>query len=148
MISSIARKTVEQLVKFDDLMPDRLEYEFLKAGNIPLSPLGLLKLRPDLANSEDSARKMLKRSAISALDRLKVLPGLQLKGLIIVEFKAKNHNRTRTHQHLFLMDEEAKVLTEDDNSLKIAVSKVPLDDWTALLEKGWGTIEETHFFYA
>ncbi len=46
------------------------------------------------------------------------------------------------------MDEEAKVLTEDDNSLKIAVSKVPLDDWTALLEKGWGTIEETHFFYA
>ena len=139
---------VDQLVKFDDLMPDRLEYEFLKAGNIPLSPLGLLKLRPDLANSEDSARKMLKRSAISALDRLKVLPGLQRKGLIIVEFKAKNNNRTRTHQHLFLMDEEAKVLTEDDNSLKIAVSKVPLDDWTALLEKGWGTIEKTHFFYA
>jgi hypothetical protein len=32
--------------------------------------------------------------------------------------------------------------------LKIAVSKVPLDDWTALLEKGWGTIEKTHFFYA
>ena len=139
---------VDQLVKFDDLMPDRLEYEFLKAGNIPLSPLGLLKLRADLANSEDSARKMLKRSAISALDRLKVLPDLQRKGLIIVEFKAKNNNRTRTHQHLFLMDEEAKVLTEDDNSLKSAVSKVPLDDWTALLEKGWGTIEETHFFYA
>jgi len=32
--------------------------------------------------------------------------------------------------------------------LKIAVSKVPLDDWAALLEKGWGTIEKTHFFYA
>jgi len=46
------------------------------------------------------------------------------------------------------MDEEAKVLTEYDNSLKIAVSKVPLDDWTALLEDSWGTIEETHFFYA
>ena len=46
------------------------------------------------------------------------------------------------------MDEEAKVLTEDDNSLKIAVSKVPIDDWIALLEKGWGKIEETHFFYA
>jgi len=28
------------------------------------------------------------------------------------------------------------------------VSNVPLDDWTALLEKGWGKIEETHFFYA
>ena len=33
---------IDQLVKFDDLMPDRLEYEFLKAGNIPLTPLGLL----------------------------------------------------------------------------------------------------------
>ena len=46
------------------------------------------------------------------------------------------------------MDEEAKVLTEDGNSLKIAVSKVPLDDWTAFLEKSWGAIEGTHFFYA
>jgi hypothetical protein len=139
---------VDQLVKFDDLMPDRLEYEFLKAGNIPLSPLGLLKLRPDLASSEDAARMMLKRSAISQLERLKVLPSLQRKGLIIVEFKAKNKGRSRTHKHLFMMDEEAKTVAEGDNSLKMAVSKVPIDDWTALLEKGWGAIEETHFFYA
>ena len=108
MLNSIARKTVDQLVKFDDLMPDRLEYEFLKAENIPLSPLGLLKLRPDLASSEDAARMMLKRSAISALDRLKVLPDLQRKGLIIVEFKAKNNSRTRTHQHLFLWTKRLK----------------------------------------
>ena len=139
---------IDQLVKFKDLMPDRLEYEFLKAGNVPLTPLGVLKIRPDLAVTEDAARMMLKRSAISQLERLKVLPSLQRKGLIIVEFKAGNKGRTRTHKHLFMMDEEAKSVTEGDNSLKMAVSKVPIDDWTALLEKGWGAIEETHFFYA
>ncbi|MDC3357737.1 hypothetical protein OAX30_05420, partial [Pseudomonadales bacterium] len=67
---------------------------------------------------------------------------------IIVEFKAENKGRIRTHKHLFMMNEEAKTVLEGDNSLKIAVSKVPIDDWTALLEKSWGAIEETHFFYA
>ena len=139
---------IDHLVKFEDLMPDRLEYEFLKAGNVPLTPLGVLKIRPDLAVTEDAARMMLKRSAISQLERLKVLPSLQRKGLIIIEFRATNKGRTRTHQHLFMMDEEAKTVAKGDNSLKIAVSKVPIDDWIALLEKGWGKIEETHFFYA
>jgi len=139
---------IDHLVKFEDLMPDRLEYEFLKVGNIPLTPLGLLKLRPDLAGSEDAARMMLKRSAVTEIERLKAIPSLQRNGLLVVEFKAKNNGRTRTHQHLFMMDEEAKTVLEGDNSFTSAVSKVPLDDWTALLENGWGAIEETHFFYA
>ena len=32
--------------------------------------------------------------------------------------------------------------------LKLAVSKVPIADWTALLEDSWGVIKETRFFYA
>jgi len=137
---------VDQLVKFEDLMPDRLEYEFLKAGNIPLTPLGLLKLRPDLAGSEDTVRKMLKRSVISDVDRLKVLPSLQRNGLIVVQFDATNNGRRRTHQHLFMIEEE--LLTDENGaSIPATVSNVPLDDWTALLEKGWGSIEGTHFFY-
>jgi hypothetical protein len=47
-----------------------------------------------------------------------------------------------------MMDEEAKTVAKGDNSLKMAVSNVPLDDWTAFLEKSWGAIEGTHFFYA
>jgi len=47
-----------------------------------------------------------------------------------------------------MIDGEAKSITEDVTGLKMAVSKVPLANWTALLEKGWGAIEETHFFYA
>jgi len=137
---------VDQLVRFEDLMPDRLEFEFLKAGNIPLTPLGLLKLRPDLAGSEDTVRKMLKRSVISDVDRLKVLPSLQRNGLIVVQFDATNNGRRRTHQHLFMIEEE--LLTDENGaSIPATVSNVPLDDWTALLEKGWGSIEGTHFFY-
>jgi len=138
---------IDQLVKFSDLMPDRLEYEFLKVGNIPLTPLGLLKLRPDLTGSEDAARMMLERSAMSDVGRLKALPSLQRNGLIVVEFNAKNNGRRRTHRHLFMMDE--KLLADEKGAfIPATVSNVPLDDWTALLEKSWGAIEGTHFFYA
>jgi len=138
---------IDQLVKFSDLMPDRLEYEFLKVGNIPLTSLGLLKLRPDLTGSEDAARKMLERSAMSDVGRLKALPSLQRNGLIVVEFNAKNNGRRRTHRHLFMMDE--KLLADEKGAfIPATVSNVPLDDWTALLEKSWGAIEGTHFFYA
>ena len=140
---------VDQLIKFDDLMPDRMEYEFLKAGNIPLTPLGLLKLRPDLATNEDAARMMLKRSDISDPERLKAIPSLQKHGLIIVEFKAKNNGRKRKHQHLFILKETVKAIEADGVPLQLAVSKVPIEDWIALLEtSGWGVIEDTHFFYA
>ena len=46
------------------------------------------------------------------------------------------------------MHKEAKSIAKRDNGLKMAVSKVPIADWTALLENGWGAIEGTHFFYA
>ena len=96
----------------------------------------------------NQAKMPLRDSIIRNTSKLKGIHSLQRKGLIIVEFRAGNKGRTRTHKHLFMMDEEAKSITEGDNSLKMAVSKVPIDDWTALREKGWGAIEETHFFYA
>jgi len=68
-------------------------------------------------------------------------------GLIVVEFNAKNNGRRRTHRHLFMMDE--KLLADEKGAfIPATVSNVPLDDWTALLEKSWGAIEGTHFFYA
>ena len=96
----------------------------------------------------NQAKMPLRDSIIRNTSKLKGIHSLQRKGLIIVEFRAGNKGRTRTHKHLFMMDEEAKSITEGDNSLKMAVSKVPIEDWTALLEKSWGPIEETHFGYA
>ena len=50
--------------------------------------------------------------------------------------------------NLFMIDEKAKAIAAGEVSLKMAVSKIPMDDWTALLESGWGNIESTHFFHA
>ena len=94
--------------------------------------MGLAKLRPDLATNRENAKKMLQRSKLSIaqdykehskdrlgeLKQLTVIPTLQRFGIIIFEFKAKNNGRTRTHQHLFMIDEEAKSITEGDNGLK------------------------------
>ena len=39
---------VDHLIEFNDLMPDRLEMELIKTGDLPLTPLGLEKMRSDL----------------------------------------------------------------------------------------------------
>ena len=46
---------VDHLIEFNDLMPDKLEMELIKQGDIPLTALGLEKMRPDLWLSETSA---------------------------------------------------------------------------------------------
>ena len=91
---------------------------------------------------------MLRNSVIRDEKRLKALPSLQRWGLIIVEFKAENKGRKRKHQHLFMLEETVKDLKADGLLLKAAISKVPIEDWTALLEDSWGAIKETQFFYA
>ncbi len=75
------------------------------------------------------------------------LPSRQRWGLIIVEFKAENKGRKRKHQHLFMLKDAVKDLEADGLLLKVAISKVPIEDWTALLEADWSAIEETQFFY-
>jgi hypothetical protein len=39
---------VDHLIEFNALMPDRLEMELIRTGDLPLTPLGLEKMRPDL----------------------------------------------------------------------------------------------------
>ena len=47
-----------------------------------------------------------------------------------------------------MMDEEAKPVTAGESSLNLTVFKAPIEDWTALLESGWGNTEEAPFRYA
>ena len=49
----------------------------------------------------------------------------------------------QSQQHLFMMD-EVWLTDEKGAFIRSTVSKDPLDDWTALLEKSWGPIEITH----
>jgi hypothetical protein len=39
---------VDHLIGFNKLMPDKLEMELIKRENIPLTTLGVEKMRPDL----------------------------------------------------------------------------------------------------
>ena len=95
---------VDHLIEFNDLMPDRLEMELIKKGDLPLTPLGLEKMRPDLGYAGASARKLfqLDRSKASEPKRLLTqLPDLLQTTTQIATFKAGDKRKT-LHQHLFL----------------------------------------------
>ena len=95
---------VDHLIEFNDLMPDRLEMELIKKGDLPLTPLGLEKMRPDLGYAGASARKLFQsdRSKASEPKRLLTqLPDLLQTATQIAIFKAGDKRKT-LHQHLFL----------------------------------------------
>lgn len=74
---------VDRLVPFTDLMPDRLELDLIRRGNVPLTPLGLLKMRPNLASNNEQAKKLLQRSCVADPSRLMALPELVRAGLFV-----------------------------------------------------------------
>ena len=53
---------VDHLIEFDDLMPDRLEMELIKKGDLPPTPLGLEKMRSDLEMSKEAIKSLFRRS--------------------------------------------------------------------------------------
>ena len=90
---------VDHLIEFNDLMPDRLEMELIKTGDLPLTPLGLEKMRPDLGYTGASARKLFQadRSKASDPKRLLIqLPELVRTATQIATFKAGEKRKT-TH---------------------------------------------------
>jgi len=93
---------VDHLIEFNDLMPDRLEMELIRKGNLPLTPLGLEKMRPDLELSKEASKKLVQRSKASDPKRLLTqLPDLVRTATQIAIFKAGNKRKT-IHRHLFL----------------------------------------------
>ena len=76
--------------------------ELIKTGDLPLTPLGLEKMRPDLEMSKEAAKKLVQRSKASEPKRLLTqLPDLVRTATQIATFKAGD-NRKTPHQHLFL----------------------------------------------
>ena len=94
---------VDEFVQMNDLMPDQLEYELIKTGNMPLTPLGLVTMRPDLAGSYEAAKKKISRTKLSNASKLAALPSLRRFGVVKLTFKAKQEGGRMTKQeHLFL----------------------------------------------
>ena len=95
---------VDHLIEFNDLMPDRLEMELIRKGDLPLTPLGLEKMRPDLGYAGASARKLFQADRSKASDPKRLLtqlPELVRTATQVATFKAGDKRKT-THQHLFL----------------------------------------------
>ena len=95
---------VDHLIEFNDLMPDRLEMELIKTGDLPLTPLGLEKMRPELGYAGASARKLFQADRSKASDPKRLLtqlPTLVRTTVQIATFKAGSKRKT-THRHLYL----------------------------------------------
>ena len=132
---------VDRLVPFTHLMPDRLELELIRRGNIPLTPLGLLKMRPDLALNNEQAKKLLQRSCVADPGRLIALPELVRAGLFVVEFEAVNAGQRHTHRHLFMLPEQQGHRDEEHPEIMVSEGSVPMTAWVSLLEQGEDGIE-------
>ncbi|MDB0020486.1 hypothetical protein N9E07_09215 [Planktomarina temperata] len=92
---------VDHLIEFNDLMPDRLEMELIRTGDLPLTPLGLEKIQDNLGLSKGAAKKLFQRSKASDPKRLLTqLPTLVRTTTQIATFKAGNERKT-THRHLY-----------------------------------------------
>ena len=95
---------VDHLISYNDLMPDKLEMELIKQGDIPLTALGLEQMRPDLGYAGASARKLYQPDRSKASDPKRLLssfPALVQTTVMIATFKAGNKRKT-IQQHLFL----------------------------------------------
>lgn len=148
---------VDHYAQFNDLMPDRLEIELIRHGSIPLTPLGLLKMRPDLTSSVSNAEKLLQRSSVRTPDRLRAIPGLMRQTAFILEFEAENAGRWNTHRHLFLLSDQVAESIDEHPAVSLSVGSIPIEDWVKYLEQGsqelavtsgWGTIRNPHLVFA
>ena len=132
---------VDHLIEFNDLMPDRLEMELIKKGDLPLTPLGLEKMRPDLGYTGASARMLYQPDRSKASDSKRLLtqlPDLVRTAAQVATFKAGDKRKT-IHQHLFL--------PKDYSGSPTTSIYTPWtdDEAEAYLTTGWGSGAITEF---
>jgi hypothetical protein len=120
----------------DELMPDGLEKELLNKRNLPITALGLVKMRPDLTANQDTAKKMLQRSPVTDIKTLAaVMPDLSRATIFVATFKAGGTRKTK-HEHLFLPE---VAIAQYDGIVGGMPSK---SDIEKLLVAGWGHVDE------
>ena len=148
---------IDNVISFADLMPDKLEYELLKYGNLPITQLGLQIMRPDIATSVKVAEKLLSRSKFNKPLKLTIdkfgqtFPTLHRASICIVTFSAQHNSRTHEHRHLFMLPNQ-KTLEHD---ISVSTGKLPIDEWIHYLEhgdkhiegSGWGAIKMQNIQY-
>lgn len=127
---------VDRLITMDDLMPDGLEKELLDKRNLPITELGIVKMRPDLTANKDTAKKMLHRSSVTDIRTLAaVMPDLSPATIFVATFKAGDLRRTE-HKHLFLPE---IAIAERDGVVGRLPSRSDIEEF---LVEGWGHVDD------
>ena len=106
----------------------------IKLGNIPLTPLGLEKMRPNLGYAGAGARKLYQPDRTKAFDPQSPLSSLLVlvrASTMIATFKAGNKRKT-THSHLFLPKEYS------GDPYASVFNHYTVAELLAFLETGWG----------
>jgi hypothetical protein len=126
---------IDQLVTFSELMPARLELELIRRGNIPITALGLLKMRPDLCSTRDDANYLIQASNLAdPKQSLHLMPGLWRSSIFVARFRAGNQRNTN-QQHLFLGEQM------ESDGLAMAGKPPRLEDVRTILERGYPDLE-------
>jgi len=93
---------VDHLIELVDLIPDRVELELMKNGNVALTAKGMVNMCTDLNLSLAAVTKLVQRSKAHDPQKLiSMLPLLLRTTAQLATFKAGKIRKT-THQHLFL----------------------------------------------
>ena len=93
---------VDHLIEFGDLIPDRLEIELMKNGNVPLTAKGWANMYSNAGLSIHAITKLVQRSkAHDPKQLIAMLPSLLRTTAQLATFKAGKVRKT-THRHLFL----------------------------------------------
>ena len=112
-----------------------------KKGDLPLTPIGLEKMRPDLGYTGAKARMLYQHDRSKASDPKRLLtqlPDLVRTATQLATFKAGDKRKT-THQHLFLPKDYSGSPT---TSIYTEWSKKEAE---AYLTTGWGEGAITEF---
>jgi hypothetical protein len=137
---------IDYLVGWDELMPSQADRELMAKGNIPMTPAGWLKMRPDLVKNEEQAKKANQRWGIQDQSRLlRASPVMLRFNAVVVSFRQVNNGKPsgRTHHHLFRIPTDQADIVDGD-----FVGEVPFADWLKFLsggdpeidESGWGEV--------
>ena len=83
-------------------MLDRLEMKLIKKGDLPLTPLGLEKMLPNLEILKESIKSLFSRSKANQPKSLILMLHDLLQNTTPLAVLKAGDKRTTSHQHLFL----------------------------------------------
>lgn len=129
---------INRVLAWNDLMPNEAERQLIEKGNVPLTPTGWLRMRPDLAQNDNQAKNLNKRQGITdQSSALEASPLFVRLGCMVLSFKQIQDGKPtgRTQQHLFRTQ---GILNETGTGF---TAPVLVDEWSSYLEQGDPEIE-------